>query len=52
MDVKLAREEEERKRRELECEFRETIKKLELQNVGLQESLEQCSVELRRLNSS
>ena len=46
-DVKLAREEERRKRNELEREFREAIKRLELQNQGLQESLDECGVELK-----
>ena len=37
MDVELLREEEKWKRNELECELRETTKRLEVQNQGLHE---------------
>ena len=47
-DVKLAREEKEWKRSEMEREFRETVKKLELQNHRLQENLEECGIEQKK----
>lgn len=53
MQKKLVSEKEKQKRSELEREFWVTVKRLALQNHGLQESLEECSWSSRiRRNSS